>query len=438
MLAAATDELVQTSASDQRQDPVETITSELMPLASALRHIARRGPRTLASRSCGVWGRPAWLMGVGSVVSRQPYGRVLILGAWNYPLFLTGVQAAQALAAGNHVVVKPAAGCEQSTARMIQAFHQSGVPESALIQIDSSTESAVAAIDAGIDLIVLTGAASTGRAVLRQAASTLTPTIMELSGCDAVVVLPDADVDRVADLVVFALHLNGGASCIGPRRIIAEPATADRLRDSLVSRLIVGQTVIVHPSARGAAADAIERSIASGGVAATDGFCAETLRQTGRMPALVLDHVKSIDPIASADIFAPVTSILRVDDICDAVRLVNECPYRLAASVFGDRKRATEMAHLLSVGSVSINDLIVPTADPRVPFGGRGSSGFGVTRGDEGLRAMSVPKVIAVRRGKWMPHLRKREESDYKLLASMMPLIYGTMADRWNAMKRMM
>lgn len=436
MMADATDELIRLCVSEQRRDPVETITSELLPLASALRWIGRRGARVLAPRKCGMAGRPVWLAGVHSTVSREPYGTVLILGAWNYPLLLTGAQVAQALAAGNRVIVKPAIGCEAATMRMVQAFCTAGVPTSALIQIDSSTDAAIQTIDAGVDLIVLTGAASTGRTVMRQAAETLTPTIMELSGCDAVIVMADADIERAADAIDFALNFNSGATCIGPRRIIAEPGTADQLKAALVKRQASRTDVIIHESARSTVADIVEQSIAAGCVDVAGKFDATILRRSGTMAPTILDAVEADHPVASADLFAPVASIIRVDRIDDAVPIVNDCRYRLAASVFGNRKGAVAIANRLSVGSVSINDVIVPTADPRVPFGGRGNSGFGVTRGAEGLLAMTTPKVTAVRRGKWMPHLRPRTNNDARMLAALVKLLHGSAKQRWKAVKR--
>lgn len=436
-IAEASEELTRLCASDQRTDPVETITAELLPLCAALRWIASRGEKLLAPRRYGVLGRPVWLWGVHSVVHRDPHGHVLILGAWNYPLLLTGVQAAQALAAGNRVLVKPAPGCEESTARMVRAFHDAGVPPMALIQLDSSTQSAIAAMDAGVDLIVLTGSAATGRSVLQRAAQTLTPTIVELSGCDAVVILPDADIERAVDSIVFGLNFNSGATCIAPRRLIAENDTADRLKAALQRRLQGAPAKIVHPAARGHVADVIERSIRSGCIDALECFDGERLRQSGQMSPTVLDRVDVSHPIATADVFAPVTSIMRVAQIDDAVARVNDCPYRLAASVFGDRAAALEMADRLSVGSVAINDLIVPTADPRVPFGGRGQSGFGVTRGDAGLLAMTVPKTISVRRGKLMPHLNMPAASDEKVLTKALKFLNGsTIAARWRALFR--
>jgi aldehyde dehydrogenase (NAD+) len=102
----------------------------------------------------------------------------------------------------------------------------------------------------------------------------------------------------------------------------------------------------------------------------------------------------------------------------------------LAASVFGDPVWARRVAEKLNVGHVSINDLIFPTADPRVPFGGCGSSGFGVTRGAEGLLAMTRPKVLARHRGGFYPHVQKRKTSDYAMLLGW--LRFGHRRRWWN------
>lgn len=439
MIAEAADDLVRLCASDQRTDPSETIAGELMPLCGALRFIGRRGPRILRPQRYGLIGRPPWLWGVHSTVRRVPHGRVLILGTWNYPLLLVGVQSGQALAAGNQVLVKPAIGSELATERMIGILHQAGVPTSHLQQLDSSTDSAIAAIDSGVDLIVLTGAASTGRRVLERAAGSLTPTIMELSGCDAVVVMPRADLQRTADAIGFGLNFNGGATCISPRRLIVEDSMADDLRETLGRRLLASAPATVHPQAREAAAQAIETAIARGAVDYLSHFDADSLRSAGQLRPLVLDRVDPGDAIAAADLFAPITSIIRVQRISDAVKIVNECPYRLAASIFGPQRPAHALADQLKVGTVVINDLLVPTADPRVPFGGRGQSGFGVTRGVEGLQAMTVPHVIGQRRGKLAPHLTPRKDSDFQTLMGALQLLYaGSLGQRLKGLRQIL
>lgn len=435
----AAEELTQLCTSDQRTDAVETVAAELLPLCSGLRFIGRKAPRILRDRKCGMIGRPAWLWGVSSIVRRDPHGKVLLLGTWNYPLLLVGIQAAQALAAGNSVLIKPAVGCETVTRRLVTAFHDAGVPGSVLQQLDSSTESAVAAIEQGVDLIVLTGSVATGRKVLRQAAERVTPSIMELSGCDAVVVMPGSDRDRVARAINFGLNFNAGATCIGPRRLIVESAMADRLITEIRQQLEAIPPHTIHPAARQNTSEAIDRAIDQGAVDVMGSYDAEQMNRSGKMRPLVLDHIKPEDSIAAADLFAPLVSIIRVDEIKASIKIINDCPYRLAASVFGPAREASQLASQLRVGSVSINDLLVPTADPRVPFGGRGISGFGVTRGAEGLLAMTVPAVISRRRGRFAPHLQPQPEGGEQALLGALHLLHaGTLRDRIKGLRQMM
>lgn len=437
-ITEAAEELVSLCQSEQRVDPADTLGAELVPFCAALKFLGQRGPRILRSRHHGVSGRPLWMWGIQSTVHRVPLGTVLVLGTWNYPLLLVGTQAAQALAAGNQVIIKPAIGSEQVTARMVQAFHDAGVPETALRQIDSSTESAIAAIDQGVDLIVLTGAAATGRKVLTQAAQSLTPTIMELSGCDAVILLPDADLNRAAEAIRFGINVNSGATCIGPRRLLVSNAMADLLTEALHVRLANVEPMVVHPSARNAVADTLDQALKQG---ATDRFNVvdtELIRNTGQMSPVVLDNVQPDHEVASADLFAPITSIIRVDQVDQAVKIVNECPYRLGASVFGPPKLAQMVAARLQTGGVIVNDLIMPTADPRLPFGGRGQSGFGVTRGEEGLLAMTTPKVVSRRRGRHALHLAPRREEDTEALYALLQILHaGSLSRKLGGVKRL-
>lgn len=440
VVADRLDRLIDLSRTAQRCDPVETITAELFPFCEALKFIGKRGPKLLAVRHLGASGRPAWLWGVHSTIRRDPLGKVLVLGPWNYPLFLVGTQIAQALAAGNQVVVKPAQGCEPITAEMIDCFYAAGVPREAIVLLDSSTQAAIDNIAAGVDLVVLTGSAATGRKVLAQTAQTLTPTIMELSGCDAAIVLPGADIQRVAAAIDFGLHLNHGATCIGPRRLLIEDSSDDhsvieRLLRSLDDRVANRQSM-VHPSARETVARSIEWAIECGAVDRLGHFDANRLRQTGEMKTVILDHVEAGSEIAAADLFAPVTSVIRLQKIDEAVGIVNECRYRLAASIFGPSGEAQRMADRLKVGCVTMNDLITGTADPRIPFGGRGESGFGVTRGGEGLLSMTTAVTVSHRKGRFAPHLGPRRSTDEARLGGALRWMHGrTLKERLAALK---
>ena len=93
------------------------------------------------------------------------------------------------------------------------------------------------------------------------------------------------------------------------------------------------------------------------------------------------------------------------------------------------------LAARVRAGSVCVNDLIVPTADPRLPFGGRGRSGFGATRGAEGLLEMTVAKTVSIRRGRFRPHLDAPKPGDAARFAHMTALLHGAWPDRWAALR---
>ncbi len=220
-----------------RADFRETIVAEILPLAESASWLARNAARVLRDRRVGSSQRPIWLGNVRSTVVREPLGVVFILGTWNYPIFLTGVQALQALVAGNAVVIKPAPGCEAITQVLLELFLDAGFPEELIERCDASVESAESIFDTGVDRVIMTGSSQSGRRVLGRLANHLTSATMELSGCDALMVLENADLDRVTAAILFGLRLNSGATCIAPRRVFVPLSLAEPLYESLTARL---------------------------------------------------------------------------------------------------------------------------------------------------------------------------------------------------------
>lgn len=436
-IAAAADRLLALTDSPYRREPAETISAELIPLCDALRWIGRRGPRTLAPRRVGAAGRPLWLYGISSRVDRVPRGVVLVIGTWNYPLLLPGVQIAQALAAGNAVLWKPAPGCEAVSEELVRCFIAAGVPKECLQVLGSDPAEAIAQIDAGVDLVVLTGSAATGRRLLHQTADTLTPAIVELSGCDAMIVLAGADLDRVAAAVRFGLCFRGGATCIAPRRLLVDRVAVAPLVGRLRASLSASEEFEVHPAARSAVAGAIDDALGRGGTDLLGRYDRERFAASGRMaPTIIVDATAEM-AIMQEDIFAPVAALCAVEDAERAIQVTDACRYGLAASVFGPRAAAERVAGQLEVGCVTVNDIIAPTADPRLPFAGRRESGFGVTRGPEGLLEMTVPRVISVRRGGPTPHLDRPNPEHTEILAGALQLRHGERATRkWSGLRR--
>lgn len=340
--------LASAAASTGGRPVAEKLVSEVLPLADACRWLERNAARVLGLRRHGRGGRPWWLQGFHFEVQRQPFGVVLVIGPGNYPLFLPAVHALHALAAGNAVRLKPAPG----TGHVAQAFarltFEAGLDPALLEILDDTKTAAYEAIGEGADKVVFTGSSENGRSVLKQLAASNTPSVMELSGNDAVLILPDADMDLVARALKFGYQLNGGNTCIAPRRIIV---------------------------------------------------CGE----------------------AVADIACE-----RVKDEVAAVRLVNSGEFALGTSIFSrDLLKARMLAAQIKTGFVLINDLIVPTADPRLPFGGVKGSGFGTTRGEEGLLEMTFPHVVGERRGGTHPHFSAPAAGDEHLFSAYLRAIHG-------------
>ena len=400
----------------------DTLVAEVLPLAEAARFLVRRAPALLAPRRLR-GGRPLWLLGVRAELRREPCGAVLILAPGNYPLFLPGAQALQALAAGNAVCVKPAPGCVAPMLALAGLLRRAGLPDGVLQVLDPTAGEA--ASRAGFDRIVLTGSAETGARVMAAAAGTLTPTTMELSGSDAVFVLPGADLDLVAACLAYGLRLNGGATCIAPRRVFVPAVLAGALEAKLLALLPAIPDATVPNAVAARLHGLLDQAVADGARIAAAGNGRPVVVAAARPGMALLQH----------DVFAPWLALVPVADTAAALAAAADCPYALGASVFGPPAAARELAAQVRAGSVCINDLIVPTADPRLPFGGRGRSGFGSTRGAEGLLEMTVPKAVSIRRGRFRPHLDAATPDAAAQFAAMTALLHGGWRDRWAALR---
>ncbi|MFP5288333.1 MAG: aldehyde dehydrogenase family protein, partial [Thermoanaerobaculia bacterium] len=212
-------ELARLVAGRTGRSEAEVLSSEILPLADACRFLEREAPRLLAARRFGSEGRPAWLGGVDLEIRREPLGLVLILAPSNYPLFLAGAQTLQALAAGNGVLWKPGRGGFAAARAFVDLTVLAGLDWQLVQVLPDTVEAGSAALAAGPDKVLLTGSAATGREVLAEAGRRLLPATAELSGCDALFVLPGADLERTAKAIRFGLTLNAGNTCIAPRRV---------------------------------------------------------------------------------------------------------------------------------------------------------------------------------------------------------------------------
>ncbi len=421
LLATRTDALCGAISGELARNRADTLVAEVLPLLAACTFLEHEAAGILKTRRLGRRGLPFWLVGVSSSVERVALGRVLVIGPANYPLFLPGVQVLQGLAAGNAVVWKPGAGGAAVAWVAAEALREAGLPEGLLRVTEESVAAAQAVIAAGVDKVFFTGSAESGRRVMRQLAETLTPCVAELSGCDAVVVLASAELGRLVEAVAFGMRLNGSATCMAPRRILLVGASEER-REDLIGRLITAFAAVDAVRLGDATATKLRGLVEE---AVGDGARVHGVLDGLQRPIL-LTGVRAEMGIAKADVFAPVVSLIEVADVEEAVRVQEACPFALTASVFGEEREARAVGARMMVGTVVVNDLIVPTADPRVPFGGRRGSGFGVTRGAEGLLEMTAMRTTAVRRGDSRRHFEATTAGHEGLFEGVIGIAHGS------------
>ncbi len=411
----------QASHESLRKTSVELLTSEVLPLLAGMRFLEQSAEEILRPRRLGRKGLPLWLTGIDSEVQRVPFGKVLVIGPSNYPLMLAGLQTVQALAAGNSVVWKPGLGGRDIADAFARVLQHAGLPDGLLRVTGESVAAAEREIAAGVDKVFFTGSVASGKAVLRQLAERVIPCVVELSGCDAFIVLPGAKMDRVVQAATFGMRLNGSSTCMAPRRLLLVGATQQQ-KDELVERLRTAfqavEPVQVTASTQQRLEGMLAEATASGarvcGVASTEGM----------RPILVADGAPTL-AIAQEDIFAPVFTVIELDDVAGVLEAQASNPFGLTASIFGNEAECKALADQLEVGTVFINDVIVPTADPRLPFGGRRQSGFGVTQGVEGLLEMTAIRTIATRKTSSTWHLEPITAAHGEFFAGFVRAAYG-------------
>jgi acyl-CoA reductase-like NAD-dependent aldehyde dehydrogenase len=388
---------------DVDRPAAHTLLGEVLPLADACRFLERAAARLLQPRRVPLLRTPPWLWAQRDTVHRRPRGLVGIIGTWNYPLFLNGVQIVQALTAGNAVLWKPSEVAPHTASALYEMLLRAGYSRDLIGLLPATRETGAALAEAAIDHVVFTGSARTGRLLARRLGERLISSTLELSGCDAQIVLDDADVALAARAAWFATTVNRGQTCIAVRRAFVQRAVYAPFCAALRALAAAAPPVrLTLPGQAEQAEHLIADALARGGHLLVEPAVPRQL--AAWTPTVVVDARPDM-ALCREDCFAPLVGVLPFDTLDEVVEQHAASSYGLGASIFtGSPRRAEPLAARLRVGMVAINDVIMPTAHPATPFGGRGASGWGVTQGTEGLLEMTVPQVVARCRGSFRRH----------------------------------
>ena len=449
ILAAEADELARLIATEQGKPVAEALAADVFPSLEALRHLALHAERTLRHEAMES-EVPLFVHKDASLVF-EPFGVVLVITPWNYPLFLAMSAAATALAAGNAVVLKPAPATTLVGLKIGDIFRRAGLPEGvlAVVAVDDRVAGSLVE-DPRMGKIAFIGSVTTGQKIMAAAARNLVPVLLELGGKDAAVVCRDAHIDRAARGIVWGAFMNTGQTCVSVERVYVEAPVAEAFVAQVVQetrRLRVGDPLrpetdvgpLTLERQRAVVEEHVKDAVARGARVLTGGA-----RPPGRghfYPPTVLTGVDHTMRIMREETFGPVLPICVVKDVDEAIALANDSEYGLTASGWTrDRKLAARLQRELRAGVVTINDCVSSIGEPTAPYGGFGKSGIGRSHGALGLREMVRSKYVTwdgARRAAvwWFPY----GEGFAGFMRSAVPAIHGSgLARRLGAQLRLL
>jgi aldehyde dehydrogenase (NAD+) len=390
------DAVAKALAEDLDRNPLEAFIADVATTVSEAKYAAKKVRK---------WMRRKYLLlelpqlpGRGWV-EYEPYGTVLIIGAWNYPFYLTLGPAVGAIAAGNAVLLKPSEIAPASS-RLMAELVPRYLDRDAVAVVEGDGMVSQELIAQGLDRVMFTGGTEIGRKVYEGAARHLTPVTLELGGKSPVVVAADGDIDVAAKRIAWMKILNAGQTCVAPDYVLADAT----IRDELVSKIgaaltkfrseddqagmrIVNQRQFDRLSGYISEAEVDDKS-----QVAVGGKCdASNLRI---QPTVVVDPDPD-GPLMTNEIFGPILPVLTVKSLDDAIGFINARPKPLSAYLF-TKSRDTRERFIKKVpaGGMLVNHIAFQVSTAKLPFGGVGASGMGAYHGKWGFDEFSHRKSV--------------------------------------------
>lgn len=416
---------------------VDAFTSELFEICDVIHVFAHKAKKVLSDQKVPT---PIVLMGKKSKIIYQPLGTILIIPPWNYPLYQGIVPSILAFLAGNAVIVKPS---EATPLKGVfeKMFEKSGFLKDAVQIVYGSGITGQRLIDGRPDKIHFTGSCKTGRKVMAQAAQYLIPVDLELGGKDPSIVFDDVNLERTVNGVMWGGFTTGGQSCTSIERLYVQ----EGIYDEFVA-MIVDKTKKLRPShekrniedpedcdvgciTTAFQVEIIESHIKDAVEKGAKVLCGGSREGNSRhFPPTIVVDVDHTMLIMTEETFGPVIPIMKFKTEEGAIKLGNDSPYGLSASVWSkDLKRCERVARALVTGNVSINNHMLTEGNPHLPFGGVKDSGFGRYKGDAGLLTFSNSKSILIDKQSKLiePHWYPFTATKYRMLTDIVTSFFS-------------
>jgi succinate-semialdehyde dehydrogenase/glutarate-semialdehyde dehydrogenase len=338
-----------------------------------------------------------------SYVRFDPIGIVFAVMPWNFPFWQVFRFAAPTLMAGNVGMLKHASNVSGCAFLIEQVFTEAGFPKDVFktLIIDQAQVANVIEHE-NIRAVTITGSVAAGKAVAAKAGEFCKKSVLELGGSDAYIVLKDADIDKAAELCVKSRMINGGQSCIAAKRFIVQESVHDEFVEKVkihMESYKYGDPMkpdtklgsLVSKEQREQVHKQVSLSTEKGAKCILGGEITD--EEGAAYPASILINVKKGMPAYDEEIFGPVASIIKVKDVEEAISIANDSEFGLGGAVFTqDMDLAEKVAYMMDTGNVAINDFV--KSNPRLPFGGVKSSGYGRELADFGIREFVNIKTV--------------------------------------------
>ena len=428
--------IAQTIVDESGKTHEDALLAEVAYAANAFGFWAKHAPDYLGDEK--VRSANPFVLGRKLVVRYRPLGLVGVIGPWNYPLTNSFGDCIPAMAAGNAVILKPAEATPLTSLLLAEGMKEVGLPEG-IYQVAPGSGSKLGPelIDLA-DMIMFTGSTETGKKIMERASRTLTPVSLELGGKDPMIVLADADVERAANAAAFYSMQNGGQTCISIERVYVEAP----IYDDFVARVSqkVGALRQGVPSGPGSVdvgavtsppqmeliARHVDDARKAGAKVLVGGHAREGAGDFYEPTVLVdVDHSMTA---MTEETFGPTLPIMKVASADEAIRLANDSPFGLAASVWTkDAARGEEIARRVEAGAVCVNDAQLNYLVLELPMGGWKTSGMGQRHGAQGIRKYARQQSLLITRlaPKRDLHMFPYKARTTNLLVRAIKLLYG-------------
>ncbi|MDQ3684651.1 MAG: aldehyde dehydrogenase family protein [Acidobacteriota bacterium] len=408
MMLNEMDEIARLISRESGKPTVEAVAMEIVPTLDLMRYFARHTARLLRTEriDIGLYG----LMGRSSHVVYRPVGVVGIISPWNFPWAIPLGEIVMALMVGNAVVLKPSELTPLVALRIGDIFRRAGLGDGLLEIVTGDGSTGAALVEAGVDKIMFTGSVATGRRVAEAAARKLIPVVLELGGKDPMIVLEDADVEAAASAAVWGAFANAGQACASVERCYVH----ERIAPEFTARVVAKTRALRQRGNANEDADIgamsserqlqtveshVHDAIARGAQVLAGGGRPRGFAQGSFHEPTVLADVNHTMIVMREETFGPVLPLMTFTTDDEAIRLANDSPFGLTASVWTrDLRRGRRIAGSIEAGTVMVNEVLYTHGIAQTPWGGVKHSGIGRTHGRLGLLELVVPHHIHVNR----------------------------------------